>query len=195
MASILIRNIKSLFGVRNSGVKLLKGTEMNELPAIENASLLIENGLIKSFGKNAEAPENADEIIDATGKFVLPCWCDSHTHLIYAGSREDEFADKLKGMSYEDIAKKGGGILNSAKKLAETTEDELFEAAWTRLKEIENFGTGAVEIKSGYGLNYEGELKMLRVIRKLKEKSKLTIKATFLGAHAYPAQFKENHKG
>ncbi len=194
MASILIRNIKSLVGIRETGVNMVKGPEMKVLSAMEDAFLLIEDGIIKSFGKNEDAPGNAGEVIDATGKFVLPCWCDSHTHIVYAASRESEFVDKINGLSYEDIAKRGGGILNSAKKLAETSEEELFESAWRRLEEIQSFGTGAVEIKSGYGLSYDGELKMLRVIRKLKEKSKLTIKAGFLGAHAYPAQYKENHQ-
>ena len=195
MKSILIRNIKSLVGIRDVNVRMVKGAEMKVLPSIENSFLLIEDGLIKAFGKNEDAPERADEIIDATGKFVLPAWCDSHTHIVYAGSRENEFTDKINGLSYEEIAARGGGILNSAKRLNETSEDELFESAWNRLEEMKNYGTGAVEIKSGYGLSYEGELKMLRVIGKLKEKSALTIKATFLGAHAYPAQFKINHEG
>ena len=195
MKSILIRNIKSLVGIRDAKVKMVRGVQMKILPSIENAFLLLENGWIKSFGKNEDAPERADEVIDATGKFVLPAWCDSHTHIVYAGSRENEFADKINGLTYEEIAARGGGILNSAKRLNETSEEELFESAWQRLDEMKNFGTCAVEIKSGYGLSYEGEMKMLRVIRKLKEKSALTIKATFLGAHAYPKQFKSNHQG
>jgi imidazolonepropionase len=195
MASILIRNIKALCGIRNAGISMVKGGEMQEFPALENAYLLIENGLIKSFGENDKVPERAGTIIDATGKFVLPCWCDSHTHIVYAGSRENEFVDRIKGLSYEEIAKRGGGILNSAKRLSETTEDELFDTAWQRLEEIQNYGTGAVEIKSGYGLSVQGELKALRVIKRLKEKCRLTIKATFLGAHAYPLEYKENHEG
>ncbi len=195
MKSMLIRNIKLLGGVRPTEVKLVSGAEMKTLPAIENAFLLIENGLIKSFGKNEDAPERADEVIDATGKLMLPCWCDSHTHVVYAGSRENEFADRINGLTYEEIAAKGGGILNSASRLNETSEEELFECAWQRLEEMRLLGTGAVEIKSGYGLSYEGELKMLRVIRKLKEKSPLTIKATFLGAHAFPSLYKQNHEG
>ncbi len=195
MKSVLIRKIKSLAGIRETGVCLVRGAEMKTLHSIENAFLLIENGVIKNFGRNDDAPERADEVIDATGKFVLPAWCDSHTHIVYAGSRESEFVDKINGLSYEEIAARGGGILNSAKRLAETSEEELFESAWQRLEGMRSNGTGAVEIKSGYGLSYEGELKMLRVIRKLKEKSSLTIKATFLGAHAYPAQFKTNHEG
>jgi imidazolonepropionase len=134
-------------------------------------------------------------MIDASGRFLLPCWCDSHTHIVFAGTREAEFADKINGFSYEEIAARGGGILNSAKRLNETTEDVLFESAWARLEEMKSLGTGAVEIKSGYGLSVEGELKMLRVIKRLKEKSSMLIKATFLGAHAYPEIFKTNHEG
>jgi len=195
MASILIRNIKSLVGIREAGVRNVRGADMKTLPSIENAFLLIENGVIKAFGPTSVAPERADEIIDATGKFVFPCWCDSHTHIVYAGSRENEFVDKIHGLSYEEIAKRGGGIVNSALRLANASEEELFDAAWIRLEEMQNFGTGAVEIKSGYGLSYEGELKMLRVIKRLKEKSKLTIKSSFLGAHSFPAEFKQNHEG
>lgn len=195
MKSILIRNIKSLAGIREAGMKLVRGAQMKTLPSIENAFLLIENGIIKSFGKNEDAPERAAEIINAEGRLILPAWCDSHTHIVYSGSRENEFAYKINGLTYEEIAARGGGILNSAKRLNETSEEELFDSAWQRLEEIKNFGTGAVEIKSGYGLSDEGELKILRVIRKLKEKSALTIKATFLGAHAYPLQFKNNHEG
>ncbi|MDB5283323.1 MAG: imidazolonepropionase [Bacteroidota bacterium] len=195
MASILIRNIKSLVGIRSLEVQTVKGKDMTQLPSLENAYLLIEDGLIKSYGENDLAPAHADEIIDATGRFVFPCWCDSHTHIVYAGSRESEFVDKINGLGYEEIAKRGGGILNSAAKLANASEEELLDAALGRLEEMESHGTGAVEIKSGYGLSYEGELKMLRVIRTLKEKSKLTIKANFLGAHAFPAEFKQNHEG
>ena len=140
-------------------------------------------------------PHLPKHIIDAEGQIILPAWCDSHTHLVFARSREEEFIDKIKGMSYADIAAKGGGILNSARRLNETSEDELFNSAWKRLEEVSRLGTGAVEIKSGYGLTVEGELKMLRVIRKLKERSSLDIKASFLGAHTYPLEFKENHQG
>lgn len=139
--------------------------------------------------------KHSPSVIDATGQFVLPAWCDSHTHIVFATSREEEFVDKLKGLSYADIAAKGGGILNSARKLNAATEVELFNSAWKRLDEISKLGTGAVEIKSGYGLSVEGELKMLRVIKKIKEKSKLSIKATFLGAHTFPIEYKENHQG
>jgi imidazolonepropionase len=195
MKSILIQGIKSLAGIRDAGLRMVKGGEMKTFPSIENAFLLIENGLIKSFGKNEDSPERADEVIDASGKFVLPCWCDSHTHIVYAGSRENEFADRIKGLTYEDIAQRGGGISSTVKSVAAASEDELFDIAWQRLKQMSATGTGAVEIKSGYGLSYEGELKMLRVIRRLKEKSALTIKATFLGAHAFPAEFKAKHEG
>jgi imidazolonepropionase len=142
------------------------------------------------------SPGTSDlSFIDATGRLVLPAWCDSHTHLVFAGSRESEFVDKLKGLSYADINAKGGGILNSARKLAETSEDQLFQTAWQRLYDLARLGTGAIEIKSGYGLTVESELKMLRVIKKLKERSSLPIKATFLGAHTYPAEYRDNHQG
>ena len=193
--SILIRNIKGLVQTRDALVSTVRGADMRHLPVIENAFLLIENGRIKSYGANADAPERAGKMIDASGRYVLPCWCDSHTHIVYAGSREGEFVDKINGLSYEEIAKRGGGIVNSAKRLQDTDETTLFDSAWERLAEMEAFGTGAVEIKSGYGLSYEGEIKMLRVIRRLKDRSKLTIRATFLGAHAYPADYKQNHEG
>ncbi|MCW3128089.1 MAG: imidazolonepropionase [Bacteroidetes bacterium] len=193
--SILIKNIKGLVQVRDTSVSTVRGADMKQLPVIDNAYLLIEDGKISSYGAMTEAPDRAGEVIDASGRYVLPCWCDSHTHIIYAGSREGEFVDKINGLSYEEIAKRGGGIVNSAKRLQITDEDTLFESAWARLSEMEAFGTGAVEIKSGYGLSYDGEIKMLRVIRRLKEKSKLTLKATFLGAHAYPTEFKQDHEG
>lgn len=192
-----IHNIKSLINTRQEN-KLLRGKELAELPCIENAYLLVEDGIISNYGTMAgyKKPLNEpDEIIDATGQFVLPAWCDSHTHLVFAASREDEFVDKIKGLSYAEIAAKGGGILNSAKKLNETSETELLRMAQGRLREVMQLGTGAIEIKSGYGLSVEGELKMLRVIKKLKEISPIHIKATFLGAHTYPLAFKENHKG
>ncbi|MCW5908571.1 MAG: imidazolonepropionase [Chitinophagales bacterium] len=195
MASTLIRNIKLLLGTRQADERLVKGESMKALPCIENAFLLCENGAIVAFGKNEDAPERADETIDASGRLVLPAWCDSHTHIVYAGSRESEFADRINGLTYEQIAAKGGGILNSAKLLNKTSEEELFESAWQRLLEMQAMGTGAVEIKSGYGLSYEGELKMLRVIKKLKEKSAVCIKSTFLGAHALPHEYKENRRG
>lgn len=196
MASTLITNIKSLVNVREDN-KLLRGKELAELPCIENAYLIIEDGIIAGYGamntlRNQE-PATGNNI-NAAGQFILPAWCDSHTHLVFAASREDEFVDKIKGLSYADIAAKGGGILNSAAKLNAMSGDELFNLAWQRLMEVQKLGTGAIEIKSGYGLTVEGELKMLRVIKKLKEKSNLLIKSTFLGAHTYPLTFKENHQ-
>ena len=193
----LIKNIKQLVGVREE-TKLLRGKELALLPAIENAYLIIEDGIISSFGEMKNIYHSMPNIpysIDAAGQFVLPAWCDSHTHLVFAASREDEFVDKLKGLSYAEIAAKGGGILNSAAKLVAMNEDELFNLAWKRLEEVSKLGTGAIEIKSGYGLSTGGELKMLRVIKKLKEKSGITIKSTFLGAHTYPLEYKENHQG
>lgn len=175
------------------------GSEMAQLPTLTNSWLFIENGTIHSFGKMedlAAHPNSAKMLasdvkhLDVPGRMVFPSFCDSHTHLVYAGSREIEYMDKIRGLSYEEIAKKGGGILNSAKRLHDASEQELVEQAMERLEEIKMFGTGAVEIKSGYGLNTEDELKMLRVIRKLKEISPLTIKSTFLGAHAVPAEYK-----
>ena len=193
----LIKNIKQLVGVREE-TKLLRGKELAVLPCIENAYLIIVDGIISSFGemKNIQhSTFNIQHSIDASGQFVLPAWCDSHTHLVFAASREDEFVDKLKGLSYADIAARGGGILNSAEKLNAMSEDELFNLAWKRLEEVSKLGTGAIEIKSGYGLSTGGELKMLRVIKKLKEKSKLSIKSTFLGAHSFPLEYKEDHQG
>lgn len=193
--SILIHNIKQLFQVEKEHRNIIKGDAMQNLPSIENAWLLIDNQRIVDFGAMENCPENADEKIDATGKMVLPTWCDSHTHVVFAGSREGEFLDKIKGVPYEEIARRGGGILNSANRLQNTSEEELFDSAWKRLEEVASFGTGAIEIKSGYGLTTDAELKILRVIRKLKEKSLLEIKATFLGAHTFPMAFRENRKG
>lgn len=193
--STLITNIKGLVQARPEAVQTVKGAAMKELPVLSQAYLLIENGLIHSFGPMSECPERADIVIDATGKYILPCWCDPHTHIVYAGSREGEFVDKIKGLSYEEIAQRGGGIVNSAKRLQAAAESELIESALGRLTEMESFGTGAVEIKSGYGLSYDGEIKMLRVIKKLKDQSRLRLKATFLGAHAYPPEYKQDHEG
>jgi imidazolonepropionase len=187
---LLIKNIKELVQIEAQARPIVKGADMAVLPTIENAYLLIENDLIKDFGPMTECPERADTTIDATGKMVFPCWCDSHTHLVYAGSREQEFVDRIQGLSYEQISEKGGGILNSAKRLNETSEEELLEQALVRLKEVISLGTGAIEIKSGYGLTLEGELKMLRVIRRLKEISPVKIKATFLGAHSIPLEYR-----
>lgn len=194
----LITNIQQLINTRAQN-QLLRGAALAELPSIENAFLLIEDDVIVDYGYMYElelkVPQLPKNIIKADKQFVLPAWCDSHTHLVFAGSRENEFVDKIKGLTYAEIAAKGGGILNSAKKLNETSEDELFNQAWKRLEEVAKLGTGAIEIKSGYGLTVEGELKMLRVIKKLKEKSNLLIKSTFLGAHTFPLQYKENRRG
>ena len=195
----LITNIKQLINVREES-KLLRGRELSILPSIENAYMVIEKSLIAEYGSMNQIPSRLrrDQIpnkIDATGQFILPGWCDSHTHLVFAATREEEFVDKIEGMSYEEIAAKGGGILNSAKKLNAMSEDDLFDVSWRRLKEVIKLGTGAIEIKSGYGLSVEGELKMLHVIKRLKEVSPIPIKATFLGAHTYPLEYKENHQG
>ncbi|WP_348812373.1 imidazolonepropionase [Flavobacterium maritimum] len=192
----LITNIKELLQVRESSISKVSGAEMAVLPTIKNAFLVIENNLIADFGSMDNLPKiNADTTIDANGKIVLPTWCDSHTHIVYAGNREQEFVDRINGMTYEEIANRGGGILNSAKKLNETSEEDIYAQSKARLEEIMYLGTGAVEIKSGYGLTVEGELKMLRVIQRLAQNYPITIKATFLGAHAFPLDFKENHKG
>ena len=193
---ILIINIKELIQVRENGILKVSGAEMKELPTIKNAYLLIENNIISDYGDMKNCPTiSVDSTIDATGKMVLPTWCDSHTHIVYAENREQEFVDRIKGMTYEEIANRGGGILNSAKKLNETSEEELYNQSKKRLEEVMKMGTGAVEIKSGYGLSVQGELKMLRVIQKLKANYPIEIKATFLGAHAFPSEFKENHQG
>ena len=197
MAFKIIINVKLLVGVREE-THLLRGKELAELPVIENAYLILEDGIIAAYGemqKLSSSQRQISNMVDATGQFILPCWCDSHTHIVFAGSRENEFVDKIKGLSYAEIAATGGGILNSAIKLNETSEDELFNQAWKRLEEVSKLGTGAIEIKSGYGLSVEGELKMLRVIKKLKEKSSLSVRSTFLGAHTFPVEFKENHQG
>ena len=192
----LITNIKELLQVRETSISKVSGAEMAILPTIKNAFLILKDNLIADFGSMDNLPEiNADKVIDATGKMVLPSWCDSHTHIVYAGNREQEFVDRINGLTYEEIANRGGGILNSAKKLNATTEDEIYDQSKARLEEVIRLGTGAVEIKSGYGLTVEGELKMLRVIQKLSQNYPITIKATFLGAHAFPLEFKENHKG
>ncbi len=200
--ALFIRNIKELIQTEQTPRRMVKGKDMATLPTLKNAFLFVgDDGLIKGFGTMAEfaqgkflrlARQPGVTEIDATGKMVFPAFCDSHTHLVYAGSREIEYNDKIRGLSYEEIAKRGGGILNSSKRLQEASELQLVEQAMERLDEIKMLGTGAVEIKSGYGLTTESELKMLRVIRKLKELSPLTIKATFLGAHAVPAEFKKN---
>ena len=193
---ILIKNIKELIQVREKGITKVSGADMAILPTIKNAYLIIENNIISDFGAMDNCPKIAyDEVIDSTGKMLLPTWCDSHTHIVYAGNREQEFVDRINGLSYEEIANRGGGILNSAKKLHETTDEDLYNQSKVRLEEVMKLGTGAVEIKSGYGLSVEGELKMLRVIKKLAANYPIAIKATFLGAHAFPLAYKDNHQG
>ena len=191
----LIINIKELLQVRDSSILKVSGAEMAILPTIKNAYLVIQNGLISDFGLMNDLPNiNPEKCIDADGKMVLPAWCDSHTHLVYAGNREQEFVDRINGMTYEEIANRGGGILNSAKKLNEASEEEIYNQSKVRLEEVMHLGTGAVEIKSGYGLTVDGELKMLRVIQRLAQNYPITIKATFLGAHAFPLVYVANHK-
>jgi len=190
--SLLIKNIKTLFQTYETPPKWLCGAQMKQMPSIDNAYVFIENENITSYGKMTDLAFNADKVIDATNKFVLPAFCDSHTHLVFAGSREQEFVDRINGLTYEEIAARGGGILNSAKRLSNTSEEELIAQALVRCNEIISLGTGAVEIKSGYGLSLESELKILRVIQKLKTLTPLTIKSTFLGAHAIPTAFKSN---
>jgi len=192
----LIINIKELLQVREVGINKVSGKEMAHLPLLNHAWLLIEDNLIADFGTMDTCPDTDGlTIIDAAGKAVLPAWCDSHTHIVYAGNRVQEFVDRINGLTYEEIFNRGGGILNSARKLNETSEDDIYEQSKNRLEEVMQQGTGAVEIKSGYGLTVEGELKMLRVIKRLKEEYPTAIKATFLGAHAFPSEYKENHSG
>ena len=196
MAATLITNIKLLAGIGNPR-QPLRNKDLSQLSFIENAWLLIEDDEIVDYGTMSSTIPAATgaNTISIAGQIVLPAWCDSHTHLVFAASREDEFIDKIKGLSYAEIAANGGGILNSAKKIRAATEDQLFVSAWERLQEISRLGTGAVEIKSGYGLTVGDELKMLRVIKKLKEKSSLHIRASFLGAHTYPLEYRDNHQG
>ena len=197
MKTTLIKNIKELAGIiEDEGIKYLSGKDMSVLHGIENAYLIIEDDKIKDFGPIHQlTPERFAVEIDAQGKTVLPAWCDSHTHLVFPATREMEYIDKINGLSYEEIAQRGGGILNSAKAMATMSEEQLFEESELRIQEMIRWGTGAVEIKSGYGLSTASELKMLRVIKRLKETSALTIKATFLGAHALPAEYQNNRDG
>jgi len=194
MTTLLI-NIKELIQVREISIKKVSGAQMNILPTIKNAFLLIEDDRIVDFGSMENLSVFADKNIDCTNKMILPTWCDSHTHIVYAGNREQEFIDRINGLSYEEIANNGGGILNSAKKLQETSEQDLYFQSAIRLEEVMQLGTGAVEIKSGYGLTVESELKMLRVIKKLRENYSIPIKATFLGAHAFPTEYIHNKEG
>ncbi len=190
----LIVNIKELIQIREAEILKVSGKEMANLPLLKDAYLILKNDLIYDFGLMKDCPQISEaHLIDATGKIVLPTWCDSHTHLVYAGNRVQEFVDRINGLSYEEIANRGGGILNSAQKLNETSEEEIYKQSKYRLEEVMKQGTGAIEIKSGYGLTVEGEIKMLRVIKKLAENYPITIKSTFLGAHAFPKEYKENH--
>lgn len=193
--NLLIKNIKQLVGIESTVRNApLKGTALSRLDVLENAYLLVEDGLFADFGNMENCPERAGQEVDADGRSVFPCWCDSHTHLVFAKSREEEWVDRIKGLGYEEIAHRGGGILNSARRLQETPEEVLFEQAMERLAEVRKFGTGLIEIKSGYGLTLESELKMLRVIRRLKEAIDLGIKATFLGAHSVPMEYRNGNR-
>lgn len=194
MSNLLIRNIRTLVQAETQRRSLVKGADMASIPLQQDAYLLIENDRIAAFGPMSECPERADEVMDASGRLVLPSWCDSHTHIVFAATREEEFVDRIRGLSYEEIAARGGGILNSARKLQLASEDELFEGAWGRLQEVIRMGTGAIEVKSGYGLTLESELKMLRVVRRLKEQAPIPVKATFLGAHAIPSEYKDRRE-
>jgi imidazolonepropionase len=189
----IFKNIKELIQIRSASVSFVAGKGMGVLPALKNAYLTIEAGKISGFGKMEECPDDQfDEVIDATDKILMPTWCDSHTHIVYAGNRENEFIDRIKGASYKEIAENGGGILNSAKKLQQTSAEDLYLQSKTRLEEVIQLGTGAVEIKSGYGLTVEAELKMLKVIKKLGQEYPLPVKSTFLAAHALPSEYKDN---
>src|SRR5690625_3424229 len=194
--SILLTNIKQLLQVRDNAPTYLSGKEMKNLPMLENAWVWIENETIKDYGTMDALPDKeAAETIDCTGRVVMPSWVDSHTHLVFAGTREQEFVDRINGLSYQEIAERGGGILNSAKRVQEATEEELYEQSAKRLEELIQLGTGAMEIKSGYGLTTDAEMKMLRVAKKLGENYPVTIKTTFLGAHAVPAIYKDDKAG
>lgn len=199
MSKLLIKNIKSLVQVREAHVLKVSGQDMKQLPCIDNAWMAIDNGVIADYGPMSDFPGIADwkglEIIDAEGKLVLPGYADSHTHIVYAGNRELEFVDRINGLSYEEIFARGGGILNSAKRVHDASEEELFEQTMVRLKEVISQGTGSIEIKSGYGLSVESELKMLRVIKRIKDLNILPVKATFLGAHALPQEYKHDKAG
>ena len=195
MKTILI-NIKKLLQVRSSKEVCISGNAMSDLPFIDNAYLITEDDIILDYGKMEDLNNlNADEIIDASGKFILPTFCDSHTHIVYAGNRSKEFVDRINGLSYSDIAKRGGGILNSTKLIEDTSEKDLYNQSMTRIKNVIKSGTGAIEIKSGYGLTVESELKMLNVIKMIQNDSQIKVKSTFLGAHAFPLKYKNNKDG
>ena len=190
--SKLIINIKELIQVRDRNISFLSSKEMDTLPSINNAYLLIENGKISDFGKMSEISKIDNvETIDAKNKIVLPCWCDSHTHSVYTGNRSDEYLQRIKGVSYQEIANNGGGILKSSRQINSISEDELFFESKNRIEKLIKYGTGSLEIKTGYGLSYDGELKMLKVIKRLKESLPIQIKSTFLGAHAIPKNYKK----
>ena len=192
----IFKNIKKLIQIRTNNVKIISGKNMKILPYIDNAYLITEDDIILDYGKMDDLNNlNADKIIDATGKFVLPTFCDSHTHIVFAGNRSKEFTDRINGLSYSEIAKRGGGILNSTKLIEETSEKDLYNQSMNRIKNVIKSGTGAIEIKSGYGLTVESELKMLNVIKKIKNNSEIEVKSTFLGAHAFPLKYKNNNDG
>jgi imidazolonepropionase len=199
MSKILIKNIKGLVQAGENIPERIGGKDMAHIPVMENAFLALEDGEVIAYGSMDDWGGIDDwrdlEVIDADGKFVLPAFCDPHTHTVFAKSREEEFVYRIQGLSYQEIALRGGGILNSARRLQEMTEDELYDKALQRIELLKGYGTGALEIKSGYGLTVEAELKMLRVIKRLKENAGITIKATFLGAHAFPEEYKTNHRG
>jgi len=194
--SLLIKNIKKLIQCRTEETSFVSGKDMSFVPSIDNAYLFVKDGKIKDFGKMQDLKEiNTDQVIDAKDRMVLPSWCDSHTHIVFAGNRSKEFIDRIKGLSYEEIASRGGGILNSAKLLQNTSKEDLYNQSNMRINSVIRQGTGAIEIKSGYGLSFESELKMLQVIKQIKDISKMQVKSTFLGAHAYPNEFKGNKDG
>ena len=196
MSQILLINIKNLLQVRELKTSYVSGKEMSVIPSIKSAYLLIDNGIIEDFGEMKNSPKNLDNfnIVDCKGKMVLPSWCDSHTHIVYAGNRSNEFIDRIKGLSYNEIANNGGGILNSVDILRNTNKEDLLKQSSNRIKEVINQGTGAIEIKSGYGLNMQSEKKMLQVISEIKKQNDIIVKSTFLGAHAFPREFTNNKK-
>jgi imidazolonepropionase len=197
MSQILLINIKNLLQVRDLETSYVSGKEMSVIPSIKSAYLLIDKGIIKDFGEMKNSPKNLENfnIVDCKGKMVLPSWCDSHTHIVYAGNRSNEFIDRIKGLSYNEIANNGGGILNSVDILRNTNKEDLLKQSSNRIKDVINQGTGAIEIKSGYGLNMQSEKKMLQVISKIKKQNDIIVKSTFLGAHAFPREFTNNKKG
>ncbi|MAB56412.1 MAG: imidazolonepropionase [Aequorivita sp.] len=193
---LLLTHIKELLQVRENCPEKLSGKEMKKLPTLKNAWIFINHGVIEDYGTmDKMGPHQGFKTLDCSGKIVMPAWCDSHSHIVYAGNREQEFVDRINGLSYQEIAEKGGGIVNSAKKLQKTSEEDLYHQSAARLEEVMRLGTGAIEIKSGYGLTTEAEMKMLRVAKKLAEEYPITIKTTFLGAHAIPTEYKGNKDG